>query len=560
MVYTKIIKIHSVNQLRNALPYASKKEKTGRVDESLKSHFDEVLPYIMDSDKTLHRRLVTAHRLTNVEQATEEMLLTKLQAAYAKGTNIQFDCETGEMKAPELSSLDKGNKKGKPILAYHLIQSFSPEDDLTPEEVHEMGRQTALEFTGGECEFVIATHTDKEHTHNHIVVNSTKQISGKALHWKTPPKKLLEQISDKICSQAGAKIIEKSPKNNHARYTMWQVEGIYKKKVQSRLDFLLDHSSNLEDFLLKAQALNLEMDFSGKWATYKLLDEPQMRATRGRNLLKSDPEKYNLIRIEEKLEMNGLELSVEEILARYEEKIEARQSNFDFQMMIEPWQIHHATEKGYYLNVDFGTANHGQVFIGAYKVDKLEDGNYNLFIKQDDYFQFLNAQSSERSRYMSGANLVKQLRLYNGHVPLKKDRKIETIDEIVDAINFMLRHDVQNGVQLENLEENLQKEIDESIEKVKALDEQISDLKQIAKYKLGESLPDEHLQEIASQRLKESEIDDESGYIEIMEEVEAIQFNRDVLDERMTEAIHSLDRVHEIQYNAVNNQESKNSK
>ncbi|WP_154045338.1 relaxase/mobilization nuclease domain-containing protein, partial [Enterococcus faecalis] len=64
-----------------------------------------------------------------------------------------------------------------------------------------------------EYEFVIATHVDKEHLHNHIIFSSTNLKTGKAFRWQKGTKKVLEQISDKIAAKEGAKIIEKSPKN-----------------------------------------------------------------------------------------------------------------------------------------------------------------------------------------------------------------------------------------------------------------------------------------------------------------------------------------------------------
>ncbi|MGH2143789.1 transcription elongation factor GreAB, partial [Enterococcus faecalis] len=99
--------------------------------------------------------------------------------------------------------------------------------------------------------------------------------------------------SDKIAAKEGAKIIEKSTKNSHKKYTMWETESLYKEKIKSRLDFLLEQSSSINDFLEKAEALNLSVDFSKKWTTYRLLDEPQIKNTRSRSLSKSDPTRYN---------------------------------------------------------------------------------------------------------------------------------------------------------------------------------------------------------------------------------------------------------------------------
>ncbi|WP_153058981.1 relaxase/mobilization nuclease domain-containing protein, partial [Streptococcus suis] len=76
----------------------------------------------------------------------------------------------------------RGN--GVDVLAHHIIQSFSPEDDLTPQEIHEIGRKTVLELTGGQHEFVIATHIDKNHIHNHIIFNNTNSVTLKKFRWQ----------------------------------------------------------------------------------------------------------------------------------------------------------------------------------------------------------------------------------------------------------------------------------------------------------------------------------------------------------------------------------------
>jgi len=64
-------------------------------------------------------------------------------------------------------------KKKDDVLAYHIRQAFSPEDNITPEQAHEIGKKLADEFTKGKHEYVIATHIDKKHIHNHIIYNST---------------------------------------------------------------------------------------------------------------------------------------------------------------------------------------------------------------------------------------------------------------------------------------------------------------------------------------------------------------------------------------------------
>ena len=287
------------------------------------------------------------------------------------------------------------------------------------------------------------------------------------------------KISDRIASKAGAKIIEVSPKNSHAKYTKWQTEIFLSHGLNPVWIFwsILDRR-----FQTKAKALNLAVDFSGKWATYRLLDDVQVRNTRGRNLVKSDPERYNLERIEAHLKKNTGTFSVEDVVNQYEEKIETIKNDFDYQVTIEPWQIDHVTAKGLYINVDFGLSQHGVIFIGAYKTDLLEDGNYNLYLKINDYFYFMDTAGAANNRFMMGPTLMRQLSLYNGTVPIAKEKVISTIDELTEAINFLASHEVtEGGEQLVRLEQQLLEAVQEAKERLKALDQKIRDLNDSAK-------------------------------------------------------------------------------
>ncbi|MFZ4355622.1 transcription elongation factor GreAB, partial [Enterococcus gallinarum] len=105
---------------------------------------------------------------------------------------------------------------------------------------------------------------------------------------------------------------------------------IYKQKIKSRLDFLLEQSSSINDFLEKAEALNLSADFSNKWTTYRLLDEPQIKNTRSRSLSKSDPTRYNYEKIIERLKENKSVLTLKEVVEKYVEKSEKSKNEFDY--------------------------------------------------------------------------------------------------------------------------------------------------------------------------------------------------------------------------------------
>lgn len=104
---------------------------------------------------------------------------------------------------------DRQEKHQQNIHAHHLIQSFSPEDNLTPEEINRIGYETIMELTGGRFRFIVATHTDKDHIHNHILINAIDCNSDKKLIWNYALERNLRMISDRISKMAGAKIIEK---------------------------------------------------------------------------------------------------------------------------------------------------------------------------------------------------------------------------------------------------------------------------------------------------------------------------------------------------------------
>ena len=208
MPYTKDITIKKMKHLRFAKDYAKNASKTTVDAKENTSHLDNIFPYITNEDKTVSKQLVSGYKITDVYNAAEEFIATKKIAAIRKGTDIEWEPGKNSL-ALHSKKLEKRNA----VLARHLVQSFSPDDDLTPEEIHEIGRKTILELTGGEHEFIIATHTDKKHIHNHIIFNTTNLVTGNSFRWQKGTKRKFEKISDKHAEKAGAKIIEKKIHN-----------------------------------------------------------------------------------------------------------------------------------------------------------------------------------------------------------------------------------------------------------------------------------------------------------------------------------------------------------
>ena len=153
---------------------------------AIKSTLSKAILYIENPDKTAGQALVSGYN-TEPQTASFDFAITAAMAH----------------KAKSFQNKRSGN------LAYHLIQSFSPEDAVTPELAHELGRKLAMEFTEGKFEFVVATHVDKDSIHNHIIINAVSFYDYKKL--RTVPYRTAQQIrsiSDRLCMEAQLSVIK----------------------------------------------------------------------------------------------------------------------------------------------------------------------------------------------------------------------------------------------------------------------------------------------------------------------------------------------------------------
>ena len=180
---------------------------------------------------------------------------------------------------------DRQEKHQQTIYAHHLIQSFSPEDNLTPEEINRIGYETMMELTGGRFKFIVATHTDKDHVHNHILINAIDRNLDKKLMWNYALERNLRMISDRISKMAGAKIIEK--RYSYRDYQKYR-QSNHKFELKQRLYFLMQQSKSFDDFLEKAEQLHVQIDFSQKHSRFMMMDRAMTKPIRGRQLSKRD--------------------------------------------------------------------------------------------------------------------------------------------------------------------------------------------------------------------------------------------------------------------------------
>ena len=292
-----------------------------------KKYRGRLIKYILNPDKTDNLKLVSDFGMSNYLDFPSYKEMVEMY-------NVNF---TNNDKLYE-SRNDRQEKHQQNIHAHHLIQSFSPEDNLTPEEINRIGYETMMELTGGRFRFIVATHTDKDHVHNHILINAIDRNSDKKLIWNYALERNLRMISDRISKVAGAKIIEK--RFSYCDYQKYR-QSSHKFELKQRLYFLMQQSKSFDDFLEKAVQLHVHIDFSQKHSRFMMTDRAMTKPIRGRQLSKRDLYDEEFFRtyfakqeIESRLEflLNRVN-SLEELLTKAKElnlTIDLKQKNVTF--------------------------------------------------------------------------------------------------------------------------------------------------------------------------------------------------------------------------------------
>lgn len=174
-------------------------------------------------------------------------------------------------------AIDKGTNLGR-----HLIQAFEP-GEVSPEEAHEIGMQLAKEILGEKYEFVLTTHIDKDHVHNHLIFNSVSFADYKHYHSNKRSYHHIRRVSDRLCQEHGLSVI--TPGQDRGKsYVEHQAERAgtsYKAKLRVAVDRLIPVSANLEDLLRRLQAEGYEIK-RGKFISCRA--DGQKRFTRLKTL------------------------------------------------------------------------------------------------------------------------------------------------------------------------------------------------------------------------------------------------------------------------------------
>ena len=185
-----------------------------------------------------------------------------------------YEAATGRRRAPD-----------EDVISYLMIQSFKP-GEITPEEANRLGYQLALEFTGGQHQFIVATHIDKHHIHCHIEFNSTALDCTHKFnnYWNTY--KTIRKINDRLCREQKLSVVEE-PKEKGKHYAEWANEkrgSSWKAKLCRTIDRVLPTVSSYEEFLAAMRREGYEIQTTRNILSFRLSSEGQERFTRTRTL------------------------------------------------------------------------------------------------------------------------------------------------------------------------------------------------------------------------------------------------------------------------------------
>ena len=216
------------------------KNKGKSVAACLKSRTD----YAQNPEKTEQGELVSSYECSPLT-VDEEFMLSKRQY-----------------------ELTTGRRQKSDVIAYQIRQSFKP-GEITAEEANKVGYELAMRFTKGKYAFIVATHTDREHIHNHIIYNSTALDSTRKFRDFLLSGLAVQRLSDLICLEHQLSVIEKKPYRERQKRTLYPPKESNRDHLCSVLDNILaEKPKGYEDFLQKLEQQGYEVK-RGKYTSVK---------------------------------------------------------------------------------------------------------------------------------------------------------------------------------------------------------------------------------------------------------------------------------------------------
>ena len=186
--------------------------------------------------------------IQNPTKTDEKMLVSSFGCSY-ETADIEFEYTLSQ-------ALEKGSN-----LAHHLMQSFEP-GEVDYQTAHEIGRQLADAVTKGQYEYVLTTHIDKGHIHNHIIFCAANFVDHRKYNSNKRSYYGIRNMSDRLCREHGLSVVVPGKGSKGKSYAEYQAERTgtsWKGKLKIAVDTLIPQAADFEDFLRRLQAAGYEI-------------------------------------------------------------------------------------------------------------------------------------------------------------------------------------------------------------------------------------------------------------------------------------------------------------
>ena len=411
----------------------------------------KAIDYITDPKKTDYHNLVSGY---NCEPDFADL-----------------DFKMTEDLAKEIKG-DYSKVGGSNNLAYHMIQSFDPDDDITPEKAHEIAKELADKFLDNKYEYLISTHVDKDHIHNHIIFNATSFYDYSKFQSKLNDIDRMRDISDKLCLENNLNVILNKAENTKSRGEIEHIKRgtSWKEKIRNSIDFIIENEKpkHYKEFINILQEYDIEVK-EGKNIAFKFKEE-QKRFSRGKTLGKEYTRKRLKARISEK----SLNITITKRLikkrsnGRYYTKLPGLKKYISFDENNVQWTHNNKSLKVYidpnknYLIKD----NTNKV------VESVLGANIHKYYDNPKTYK-VNKNAKQQIDFDNFGDYIEYV---------NKEKAIASVHEMADLLNIIHDENIKKLPDFNDRIEELRKDSFEVKETIKELDQKSIKYKNVAKY------------------------------------------------------------------------------
>ncbi len=363
---------------------------------------------------TIHPIGVTLNKaidyILNKEKTDNGMLVSTL--------NCTAD---GKKAAKEFDEIRKLGTGKTTVLAQHLVQSFEP-GEVTPEQAHQVGLELAEKLLKNQYQYVISTHIDKDHIHNHIIFNEVDFINYRSFEYQMNRGgkvfEKIQKISDEICTEHGLGIIKNPELGKGKTHYEWEMDKLgksWKTKLKNDIDNTIMESDSFEDFLEKLRAKDIETVYTPQNVIkikFKIKHDGKEKVARGKTL----GWYYDEPQIRRRIEQTYLLRTGQRLTPKKSKLIDTSQEKFQQSKGLERWaEIRNMQEAAKLLNI-----------LTEHNLNNREELENRAISRYGDRVQIVGKLNALQQQIDDIGDTIKLLNTYFKYKPVNEEYKQAT--------------------------------------------------------------------------------------------------------------------------------------